>query len=420
MDEKEFKVFLEDTMKTATDILVTEQDKKRKTDLEGFKNEIKEQLAELGKPAAGAKIPGAEDQKDADSKSWKCLSEFAHAVFRAGDENRGGVVDKRLVVDAEVKATDLQVGDSEYGGYLVPTEYRRELLKIAVEKSEIMNRCVKVPMALNAIQFPYLSGFDHSGGVIHGGVEFEWLDEAATKSQKDVKFGKIELRLKKMAAFVKATDELLEDSWVSMEPLLRNAFTDGLAYQLDNVFLNGDGAGKPMGILNAPCLVSVAIESGQAANTILFENIVKMYARLWRKGQGIWFANHDVFKQLAIMAYPVGTGGVPVYLPAGAASGKPYNTLMGLPIEWTEHCQTLGTKGDIYLCDWSQYLVGQKTGRGAGLKFDSTMHLYFLTDKMAFRFVYRVDGQPWWPTYLTPRYSSDTLSPFISLDVRGG
>ncbi len=143
-----------------------------------------------------------------------------------------------------------------------------------------------------------------------------------------------------------------------------------------------------------------------------------MYARLWRKSGGVWYANHDVFKQLAVMAYPVGTGGIPVYLPAGAASGKPYNTLMGLPIMWTEHAQTLGTAGDISLCDFSQYLVGQKSGAGAGLKFDTSIHLYFLTDKTAFRFVYRIDGQPWWPTFLTPRYSSDTLSPFVTLGAR--
>jgi len=392
---------------------LTEKNKK-------FIGDMEKRLDELGKPAPDAKTPTPEEKKEqaeADSKSWKSIAEFAHCVAIAGKTHER-VVDKRLVLDAETKATDLQVGDSEYGGYLVPTEYRRELLKVAVEKSEIMNRTVKVPMGTNAIQFPYLSGFDRSGGVIHGGVEFEWLDEAGDKTQKDVKFGKIELRLKKCAAYIKATDEILEDSWVSMEPLLRDAFTDGLSFTLDNVFLNGDGAGKPMGILNAPCLVSVGIETGQDAETILFENIVKMYARLWRKGQGIWFANHDVFKQLAVMAYPVGTGGVPVYLPAGAASGKPYNTLMGLPIVWTEHCQTLGTKGDIYLTDWSQYLVGQKTGAGAGLKFDTSVHLYFLSDKTVFRFVYRIDGQPWWPTYLTPRYSSDTLSPFVSLDVR--
>jgi len=412
MTAEELKEIIEGSVKEATKNL-TEENKK-------FIDNMEKQLDELGKPAPNAKTPTAEEKKEqakADSKSWACLAEFAHKVAIAGKTHER-TVDKRLIANAELKATDISEGNSEYGGYLVPTEYRRELLKVAVEKSEIMNKCVKVPMATNAIQFPYLSGFDRSGGVIHGGVEFEWLDEAADKTQKDVKFGKIELRLKKCAAYVKASDEILEDSWVSMEPLLRNAFTDGLSYVLDNVFLNGDGAGKPMGILNAPCLISVAIETGQPANTILFENIVKMYARLWRKGQGVWYANHDVFKQLAVMAYPVGTGGVPVYLPAGAASGKPYNTLMGLPIVWTEHCQTLGTAGDIYLADWSQYLVGQKTGAGAGLKFDTSIHLYFLSDQTAFRFVYRIDGQPWWPTYLTPRYSDDTLSPFVNLAVR--
>lgn len=348
---------------------------------------------------------------------WSCFAEFAHAVAVA-DKTHHTNVDKRLT-NYELKATDLSEGDSEYGGYLVPVEYRKQLLKIAVEKSNILTKCMKVPMATNAIQFPYLSGFDRSEGVIHGGVEFEWLDEAADKTQKDIKFGKIELRLKKCAAFVKTSDEILEDSWVSMEPLLKEAFTDGLAWQLDWTFLNGSGAGQPMGILNAACLVSVTKESGQAAATILAENIIKMYARLWRKGGGVWYANHDTFKQLAVMTLPVGTAGVPVYMPANAMSGRPYDTLMGLPIVWSEHCQTLGTKGDIYLCDWSQYLVGQKTGKGAGLKFDTSIHLYFESDKTIFRFVYRIDGQPWWPSDLTPRYSDDTLSPFISLDTRG-
>jgi len=349
-------------------------------------------------------------QDEPDKNPWNSFAEFAKAVAVAGKTDRAKV-DKRL-------KTYLTEGDPEQGGYLVPVEYRKELLKVAVEKSDIMSRCTKVPMATNAIQFPYLSGFDRSGGLIHGGVEFLWLDEEAAKEHKKPKFGKIELRLKKCAAIVKASDELLEDSWVSMEPLLRDAFTDGLSFQLDHVFLNGSGAGQPLGILNAPCLVTVAPETGQAATTIVFENIVKMYARLWRKNAGIWFGNHDTFKQLALMGLAVGTGGIPVYMPANAASGKPYDTLMGLPIAWSEHCQTLGTKGDIYLCDWSQYLVGQKTGAGAGLKFDTSIHLYFLNDQTAFRFVYRVDGQPWWPQALQPRNSLDTLSPFICLDTR--
>jgi len=231
------------------------------------------------------------------------------------------------------------------------------------------------------------------------------------------KFGKIELRLKKCAAVCRVSDELLEDSVISLEPLLRDAFSDALAWQLEWVLLNGSGAGQPQGILTAPCLITVAKETGQAATTIVFENIVKMYARLWRKGTGVWVANHDTFKQLAVMSLAVGTGGVPVYMPANGVSGKPYDTLMGLPIVWSEHCQTLGTLGDIYLCDWTQYLVGQKAV-GGGMKVDTSIHLYFLYDQTTFRFVFRVDGQPWWPSAQTPRYSADTVGPFIALATR--
>ena len=151
---------------------------------------------------------------------------------------------------------------------------------------------------------------------------------------------------------------------------------------------------------------------------IRFENIIAMYSRMWNKTNCIWMANDDTFRQLASMSLSVGTGGVPVWLPAGGASGKPYDTLMGKPLVFTEHCQTVGTVGDLLLTDWTQYLVGQRAGAGGGLKFASSIHLKFDADQTAFRFVFRVDGQPWWPQPLTGRYSAKTLSPFVALASR--
>jgi HK97 family phage major capsid protein len=171
-----------------------------------------------------------------------------------------------------------------------------------------------------------------------------------------------------------------------------------------------------LGIINAPAIVSVAKEAGQVAATLQWENITKMYQRMYDKTNAIWMANTDTFQQLASMSLAVGVAGVPVWLPAGGASGKPYDTLMGKPLMFTEHCQTLGTTGDIYFVDWSQYLVGQRSG--SGLNFASSIHLKFDYDQTAFRFIFRVDGQPWWPTALTPRYSSLTVSPFVKLDTR--
>jgi len=323
-------------------------------------------------------IPDTDDdtQRTEDPKAgFKCLSEFAIAVKNASVSGMRNV-DKRLdSLSTKAAGTGVNEGDSEYGGYLIPEEFRNQLLEIAIKKSNILSMALTIPMMTNAIHIPYVSGTDRSGGLVHGGIEFSWLDEEGAKSETRPKFGKIQLRLKKMAGLVYASDEILEDSPISLEPLLSRMFSDALAWQLDNVFINGSGAGKPLGVLNAPCLISVAKEAGQLADTIIFENVLKMYARMWDKTNAVFMANDDTFQQLAQMSLSVGTAGAPVWLPAGGASGKPYDTLFGKPLIFTEHCQKIGDAGDILFADWSQYLVGQKSG--GTVQFASSIHLKF-------------------------------------------
>jgi len=386
-------------------------------DMEEVGKVIDGKLEELKKPKDTKIIPS----DDGDKNPWSALSEFAKAVAVA-EISHGRTVDKRLVpapVEKTVGTPSLSESGTE--GYLIPLEYRTEILELTEKENEILKRCMKIPMERNAVQIPYLSGFDESGGLVCGGIEWKWLDELAVKTPTKPEFGKIELRLKKVAGFAHASDELLEDSPVSMENILKKGFAKGLNFQLNNVFLRGSGAGQPLGILNATCLVSITQETGQGAATILFENIVKMFARFYADSGGVWMANRNVLPQLCTMCSPVGTAGIPVYMPANGAAGKPYDSLMGLPIVWNKHCSTLGTVGDIVLCDWSQYLVGQKKGAGAGVQFASSIHLKFDYDQMTFRLTFRVDGQPWWPSALTPpQATSDTLSPFVALETRSG
>jgi HK97 family phage major capsid protein len=358
-----------------------------------------------------------ERQKTDDpSAGFKTFSEFAIATKNA-EVSRGRNVDKRLdSLTTKAAGTGANENEGEYGGYLIPEEFRNQILEIAIRKSNILNMAMMIPMATNAINIPFISGTDRSGGLVHGGIEFKWLDEEAQKSETRPTFGKIQLRLKKMAGLVYASDEILEDSPITLEPLLSRMFSDALAWQLDNAFLNGSGVAKPLGVINAPCLISVAAEGGQKADTLLYENITKMYSRMYDKTNAVFMANDDCFPQLSAMSLAVGTGGAPAYLPAGGLSGKPFDTLMGKPLIWTEHCRTVGDLGDILFCDWSQYLVGQKSG--ATVQFASSIHLKFDYDQTAFRFVFRVDGQPWWPAALTGRYSATTLSPFVGIAAR--
>jgi HK97 family phage major capsid protein len=118
--------------------------------------------------------------------------------------------------------------------------------------------------------------------------------------------------------------------------------------------------------------------------------------------------------QLTQMAMVIGTGGVPVYMPASGISGQTYGTLFGRPVVPVEYCSTLGTVGDIILADFSQYVLADK----GGVESASSAHVAFLTDEMVFRITYRVDGQPMWHSALTPFKGSNTLSPFITLATR--
>jgi HK97 family phage major capsid protein len=397
---------------------------------EGFQEEFKSEMVSTIKECVKTEVGTAaskfvvDPNKKENPSGFMNFAEFAQHVYKAGPGGQN-ITAKMTEYNTRLKnwgkeakaAGDpsMVANDGEAGGYLIPDEFRTEILKVAVDKTDIMNRAMRIPMQTNAINIPYVNGFDRSGGLVHGGVQFKWLEELEQKTATQPKLGQIGLKLKKCAGLAYVSDEMLEDSPISMEPFLRAAFTDALAFEMDWVMLNGTGAGQPLGMLNAPCNVDIDKETGQAADTILFENIVKMYARMWRTGNAVWMANRDTFPQLATMTMPVGTGGVPVYLPANGAAGQPYATLMGLPLIFTEHMRTIGDAGDIGLFDWSQYLVGQKA---AGLQFATSIHLKFDYDQTAFRFVYRIDGQPWWVSALTPRYSSDTLSPCVTLKAR--
>ena len=319
-----------------------------------------------------------------------------------------------------IKAGDpsLEIGDPEQGGYLVPEEFSATLLERGFTNSDFISRCTKVPMQTNQVGMPFQEDFTHTS-YLHGAMMAYWKDELALKTATKPKFGKVTLKLQKLILLVYSSDELLEDSVVSMEPLLRKKAGDVFGWKIDESVIRGSGAGQPLGILGAPALVSVPIETGQPADTIVYNNILKMYSRMHPRNlkNAVWVANSNTFPQIATMTIVVGTGGAPVYLPANGAAGAPYGTLMGKPIFFTEHASTLGDLGDIMLVDFSEYLVGQKRGAGKGVQYAKSIHIQFLYDQTAFRFVMRMDGQPWWPSVFTPIRGA-TQSPYVALAER--
>lgn len=393
MEAKELLSQIEASIESKTNALTENIKKEFETKTLEYESRIKELETQL---STAKHITSVHDMSDDDPTSGfnKGFYEFAYAVFEAGKPGNMGVMDKRLSDSIKKAAgTGLTEATGSDGGFLIPVEYRTQLLQKAIEKTNILGDCTTIPMKTNSIKMPYINDTTHASATVHGGVRLYWEEELAEKTATKPAIGQLTLNLHKCIGMCYASDEILTDSPISLEPMINSMFTDALAWTLDNVFLNGGGGGQPVGILSAPCIIQVSKETNQLSTTLNYTNVLKMYMRMAgsSRGRAKWYANPDTIPQLYSMSLAVGTGGSAVFLPAGGASTRPYDTLFGRQVIFTEHCQTLGTVGDIYFADFSQYLVGRKTGAQGGLKADTSIHLKFDYDQTAFKFEENTD-----------------------------
>lgn len=342
---------------------------------------------------------------DALNGQFESFGEFLKAADY-GSQIKNGHIDSRFV-----KA--LGEGQGDQGGFLVPEEYRAEIMMLSLEDSVVRPRATVIPMDRETVAIPTIRSTSHASSV-YGGVVAYWTPENTSVTQTEPTFSQARLNAHKLAGGTKVGMELMEDSVISIEALLLQMFGGAVGFFEDDAFINGTGAGQPTGILNAAALVSVSKETGQAAATIVWENVVKMFARMLPSslGSAVWVANLDTVPQLATMSLAVGTGGAPVWLQNG--QGALPTSILGRPVVYTEKAQTLGTAGDLYFTDFRQYLIGDRRS----LQVTNSPHSSFLSDQMDWKFTHRVDGRPWIDSALTPRNGSNTLSPFVSLATR--
>lgn len=352
-----------------------------------------------------------------DAPRFGSFGEQLHAIRIAGSPAGSMNIDPRLL-DAQVAISGSSSTIGSEGGFLIQPDFATEILKLAHSGSQIVSRVRKIPigpdkdgLVLNAI-----AETSRATGSRWGGVQVYRLPQGGQGTTKKPALRQVKWSLKKLFGLWHATDELLEDS-TAMESVAQQAFSEEIAFVVEDEIINGDGASQMKGIMKSQALVSITKESGQAADTLVKENIDNMFARCWAPSRmnAVWLINQDVEPQLFSMTQDVGTGGVPVYLPPGNnISGAPHGTLYGLPVIPVEHCQTLGDKGDIILADLSQYIMIEK----GGVKADSSIHLRFDYGETVFRWQVRNDGQTPWNSKITPAHGTNTLSPFVSLNAR--
>jgi HK97 family phage major capsid protein len=219
----------------------------------------------------------------------------------------------------EMKA--LTVGADPTAGYLAPVEYAREIIKGEVEFSPLREVARVRPTSRRALQIPKRTG-------TFGAV---WTAESGTRTETTgLSYGLEEFPTHELYALVDVSEQMMEDSEFNLEEELSQEFSEQFAVTEGAALINGDGVGKPEGLLQhadvaetvSGSATSIADASGQANGLIdLYHGLKTAYAL-----RGTWLLNRATLGE----ARKLKDGQNNYIWQPGLASGIP-NSILGQP-----------------------------------------------------------------------------------------
>lgn len=352
----------------------------------------------------------------ATEKVWKSSGQMLQDILLAKQNKIGAEGRARLdKYDEMVNAFSPHIPNE--GGFLIPEEFRTEIATRALEGAIVRPQAQVIPVPTGKFRWP-VNDMTTEVGEVYGGIAFAWLDAGETFPEVEATFAALAMEAHKLGGLASVPNEMIRFA-PALEAWLRQYLPLGIREFEDRAFINGNGVDKPMGGLNLanPALITVSKESGQPADTITWNNVLAMFARMLPESYGTaeWDITPDAIPEIHTMALPVGTGGSAVMFGEGQGPSKLPMSILGAPIRYTRKAPgVLGDQGDISLVDWSQYAVADTLG----VTFDTSEHSSFRSDKTDFRILLYVDGQPAQLSPLTPQNGGPTLSSFIQLETR--
>ena len=301
-------------------------------------------------------------------------SEKPKKTGRASDEYKQAVLNAIRSNFRQV-SNIMQEGVDADGGYLVPDEYDSRLITKLTEENVIRRLGHRLST----------SG-DHKINIAASTPAAAWIEEGESLTFGDATFDQIILDAHKLHVAVKVTEELLYDSMFDIENYLFDAFGKALANAEEDAFINGDGNGKPLGILaaagGAQTGVTTASSTAITADEVI--NLVYSLKRPYRKN-AVFIMNDQTIA--AIRKLKDGNG-MYMWQPALTA-GEP-DRLLGYPVHTSQFMPTIAAGAKtIAFGDFSYYNIGDRGSRSLG----ELRELFAGNGMVGFLAKERVDGK---------------------------
>ena len=339
-----------------------------------------------------------------DTGGFSNLAEFAQAV-RCANPGAGQNfrMDDRLAAPGNVH---MEQGDAA-GSYLVPAEFRQQIVNLVFDDGNdpVMDLIDPDPTASNRV----VGLGDETTPWGNSGIVAAWRSEGEQMLPSRMALTPRETKLNELYAFVLATEELLEDA-PRVGSLLTAHAASAIRWKAADAFMWGDGIEKPLGWMASPATIAVAKEAGQTAATVTPKNVASMWSRMIMPSQAVWLTNSDVLPALMDLK---DASGRPIWYPNW--QDAPGGALLGRPVVYNEHSRSVGQYGDLQFVNPNGYEAFRKQN---GVSFADSIHLYFDYNIRAFRWVFRIGGQPVLSKPVIRPNGGVTKSHFVALAER--
>lgn len=301
-------------------------------ELKAIKSRLDKIEAKANRPlAANSNHPVA----DNDNVETKAFVSF----LRRGVERLGADEQKALTVSVDAN-----------GGYLAPEGFGGEVLKKIVELSPIRQYAKVTTITTAEVKYPRKLT----------NTAATWVSEIGERTESGMTFEQATFTPYELSTFVPVSRQLLEDNAYGLEGELSADFAESFAKTEGAAFVNGDGTGKPKGLLTATGITEVTTGNAATLGTDPAATIIGMFHKLPTSvaQNGVWVMNRNTLGSLRTLKD--GTGRFIMLDPITA--GMPV-TLLGRPIvEAIDMPDVAANAFPIMFGDMSGYRIVDRIG----------------------------------------------------------
>lgn len=323
--------------------------------------------AQLSKPTS-TPITEKPETKKAEPKRARSTDEYKNAFWNQTRAKNGAV-------SYEVRNA-LQEGVDSEGGYLVPDEFERTLVKALTEDTIVRKHAHVITTNHGSHKIPIVTEKGTAS----------WIEEEGAIPEGNDVFGQEQIDAHKVGTIIKVSEELLNDSAFDLESYFSTEFARRIGDKEEEAFFTGDGVKKPLGVLTDAGGAEIGVTSA-ASSAITADEIVDLFYSLkapYRKN-AIWVLNDAT---IAVVRKLKDENGQYLWQPALHDGG--HETLLGKKIYTSPFMPELGAgKKPILFGDFKYYWIGDREG----ITFRKLSEKYADSGQVGFLATKRLDGK---------------------------